>query len=256
MTGAYVDDGYDSDDDRRGEQELALLANADGGREAGARAEPAAGPRADCGEEDGDPLVAGLAAAPSFKSEARALLALAVPVSATRVLVGISRMTSLLFVGRLTSASSLAAASLAGSVSNVTGYSVMVSFIGGLSTMAGQAYGAKRYATVGYHLQCALLMTYSSALLLVTPLWLFSAPVLRLLGQNEMVSAEAAEYLQILIPSVFAFGSRQCIQVRARRPDGPSNAPTHALARALTFITTTRSFRRGRRRSAWCGPSR
>ena len=161
-------------------------------------------------EEEEDMVVLDMVV--SFKSEARALLALAIPVSITRVLVGVSRMTSLLFVGRLTSASSLAAASLAGSVSNVTGYSIMVSFIGGLSTMAGQAFGAKNYEAVGYHFQCALLMTYTAALFPVTVLWLFSKPVLVLLGQNDTVSSEAATYLHILIPSVFAFGSRQCIQ--------------------------------------------
>ena len=68
----------------------------------------------------------------NFGNEAVQLLVLAAPMSATKVLVAVSRVAGLLFIGRLTSAESLAAATLAGSVSNVTGFSVVSSHKSGL----------------------------------------------------------------------------------------------------------------------------
>ena len=60
-----------------------------------------------------------------MRKEARKILALAIPLAAMRLLVAVSRTMSLFFIGRLTSADSLAGAALANSVASVTGYSLV-----------------------------------------------------------------------------------------------------------------------------------
>ena len=60
-----------------------------------------------------------------MRKEARQILTLAIPMSATRLLVAISRIMSVFFIGRMTSADSLAGASLATSMSRVTGFTLV-----------------------------------------------------------------------------------------------------------------------------------
>lgn len=148
---------------------------------------------------------------PSLGKEIAVLLKIAVPVSTTRTMVNLTRMLSLLFVGRMTAPEYLAAASLAGSVSGITGNSLFMAFVGGLRTLAGQAYGARDYEQVGYHLQCALVLTTITATF-SSFIWGFSKYVLILLGQEPLISHNAAVYLQILIPSLFFFAYRATIQ--------------------------------------------
>ena len=148
---------------------------------------------------------------PTIGKEIAVLLKIAVPVSTTRTLVNLTRMLSLLFVGRMTAPEYLAAASLAGSVSGITGYSLFMAFVGGLRTLAGQAYGARDYEQVGYHLQCAIVLTTITATF-SSFIWGFSKYLLILLGQEPLISHNAAAYLQILIPSLFFFAYRATIQ--------------------------------------------
>ena len=60
-----------------------------------------------------------------LRKEAGLILALAMPLAATRLLIGITRTMSVFFIGRLTSAESLAGATLANSVATVTGFTVV-----------------------------------------------------------------------------------------------------------------------------------
>ena len=46
-----------------------------------------------------------------------------------------------------------------------------------------------------------------------TVIWIFSAPILSLFGQEESVSRNSAKFLIILLPSMFGFAYRQCMQI-------------------------------------------
>ena len=72
--------------------------------------------------------------------------------------------------------------------------------------------GAKDYAAVGYNLQMALILSYAIALFPVSVIWLFSKPILICFGQDDEIASRASPYLQLLIPSVFMFATRLCIQ--------------------------------------------
>ena len=58
-------------------------------------------------------------------SEAKLLLTMAVPITVTNVFFAVTRMSRTYYVGRFTSPESLAAVSLTGSMSNITGYSLV-----------------------------------------------------------------------------------------------------------------------------------
>ena len=79
--------------------------------------------------------------------------------------------------------------------------------------IAGQAYGARDYATVGYNFQCALLLATAIGIVPVSVIWIFSRSILLFLGQEETVSTDAGKFLTIIVPSIFTFAYRQCIQI-------------------------------------------
>ena len=91
----------------------------------------------------------------------------------------------------------------------------MLSFVGGLQTIATQSYGAGDLANVGYSLQCSFFLCL---VLFVFPCSLImglGAPLLKLMGQEPAVAEDAGVYLWILLPAVLLFGWRWCLQTAA-----------------------------------------
>ena len=150
--------------------------------------------------------------APTVREEAGTLIGLGLPVSFARLLSRSVPIVSLFFVGRMTDPARLAAASLASSVANVSGYSVMIGLAGALNTLAGQSYGAGHYAAVGHNVQMALLLSIVAAIVPVS-FWVFSEPILVFLGQERALASLAGKYLWLLIPSLYSYGFQQCLMV-------------------------------------------
>lgn len=75
-----------------------------------------------------------------------------------------------------------------------------------LETYCGQAFGAKELQMLGIYMQRTwLLLTAMAAA--STPLFLFAAAFLRLLGQSESVSEEAGRVALWMIPQQFAYAT-------------------------------------------------
>ncbi|KAI3899762.1 hypothetical protein MKW92_053128 [Papaver armeniacum] len=97
----------------------------------------------------------------------------------------------------------LAAISL--SINVVVGFSfgLLLGMASALETLCGQAYGAKRYHMLGIYLQRSCVVLISCAILLL-PLYIFTTPIFKLLGQPDDL-AELSGILAIwLIPLHFA----------------------------------------------------
>ena len=150
-----------------------------------------------------------------WRRELALLMKLAVPLSATKFVVAITRVVALSFVGRMSPRDDLAGASLAGSVAGVSGYSLMVAFVGGLSTLGAQRFGAGDKNEVGRLTRLSVMLMIALFSILILPLWLCSKALLTRLGQDENVSAKAAKFLWFNLPGVILFGLRQCIQTWA-----------------------------------------
>jgi MATE family multidrug resistance protein len=82
---------------------------------------------------------------------------------------------------------------------------------GALSTLCAQAYGAKDYETLGLSLQRALLIMFTTCVP-VSILWMCSESLFIMVGQKPSVAAAAAEYLMLLIPSLWTNAGVQSLQ--------------------------------------------
>ena len=105
------------------------------------------------------------------------------------------------FVGRL-GQTYLAGISLAVSMANVTGVSVMIGLSSALDTLCAQAFGAQKFHLLGEHLQRAILILSIPAFA-TSMLWFFMRPVLIALGQDPEIAKVATIYLRALIPGVW-----------------------------------------------------
>lgn len=140
--------------------------------------------------------------------ESGRLAALAAPMIAVALLQLMMQLISTIMVGHLGEVA-LAGAAIANSLTNVSGFSVLIGLACGLETICGQAYGAEQYHKLS-------LYTYRSIIVLlivsvpIAIVWVFIPEVLPLIGQAPEIANEAGKYALWLIPGLFAFSVAQC----------------------------------------------
>lgn len=74
----------------------------------------------------------------------------------------------------------------------------------GFGTLCGQAYGAKQYHKLGIYLQQSWIVLLSVSCLLSPP-FIFAAPILRALGQDDRIAHMAGTIALWFIPVIFSF---------------------------------------------------
>lgn len=76
--------------------------------------------------------------------------------------------------------------------------------VGGVGTLCGQAFGAKKYDKLGIYFQqsCIILLFVSS---LLTPLFIFASPVLKALGQDPKSADMAGKFALWFIAVIFLY---------------------------------------------------
>ncbi|XP_051197610.1 protein DETOXIFICATION 16 [Lolium perenne] len=141
-------------------------------------------------------------------AEAKRLLRLAGPLVLSSILQFALPLVSVMFVGHLGELS-LAGASLATSIANVTGFSLLVGMAGALETLCGQAFGAKQYHLLGVYQQRAIVVLALACVPIVL-LWANTRHILLLLGQDPAIAAEAGAYARWLIPSLVPYVPLAC----------------------------------------------
>ncbi|OQU85978.1 hypothetical protein SORBI_3004G349550 [Sorghum bicolor] len=86
-----------------------------------------------------------------------------------------------------------------------------------LETLCGQAYGAGHLHLLGVYAQRSVVILAASALLL-SPLYLLAAPILRALGQDEAVAAAAGDFTLRTLPQLLslplAFPTQKLLQAQ------------------------------------------
>ncbi|XP_008453462.1 protein DETOXIFICATION 16-like isoform X6 [Cucumis melo] len=129
------------------------------------------------------------------------------------ILVGLLQyslqMISVMFVGHLGELS-LSGASMATSFATVTGFSLLMGMASALDTFCGQSYGAKQYHMLGIHMQRAMFVLSLVSIPLAV-IWANTGGILKLLGQDAEIAAEAGKYAICMIPTLFAYGLLQCL---------------------------------------------
>ncbi|THU48108.1 hypothetical protein C4D60_Mb09t22740 [Musa balbisiana] len=107
------------------------------------------------------------------------------------------------FAGHL-GAVALAAVSVAQNVIEGFAYGILLGMGSALETLCGQAVGAGQFHILGIYLQRSWVITLATATVL-TPLYVFTAPILKLLRQPTDISEVAGEFCVWVIPQLFAY---------------------------------------------------
>jgi MATE family multidrug resistance protein len=79
-------------------------------------------------------------------------------------------------------------------------------------TLCGQAYGAGHYHMMGVYLQRSWIIDGVTATILL-PLFIFTTPILRLIGQEENIAIEAGKISIWLIPVLYSYVFSLTIQM-------------------------------------------
>jgi MATE family multidrug resistance protein len=167
-----------------------------------------------------------------WRGEAMTQLSLALPVSLSMVCNRVMSLTSVSFVGHL-GPLPLAGAALATTLGNVTGNSIMVGMAGAVSTLGGQAFGAKSYPILGQVLQRALIILTIAAVPIAVA-WGFAESALLALGQDPGIAHASGLYIRALIPGLFFYAWNICVQAylqsqRITRPGAVAGVVAAAL---------------------------
>ncbi|XP_019156209.1 PREDICTED: protein DETOXIFICATION 33 [Ipomoea nil] len=98
----------------------------------------------------------------------------------------------------------LAAVSVENSVVAGLAYGVMLGMGSALETLCGQAYGAGKMSMLGIYMQRSWVILLTTACFLV-PIYVFSPPILHLIGQTQEISKAAGKFSLWMIPQLFAY---------------------------------------------------
>ncbi|XP_043687906.1 protein DETOXIFICATION 20-like isoform X5 [Telopea speciosissima] len=96
---------------------------------------------------------------------------------------------------------------------------ILLGMASALETLCGQAFGAQHYHMMGIYLQRSWLVLLASATILV-PVFIFTSPILRLIGQEEELSAVAGNisiwFIPIIYYFVFSFTMQMYLQAQQK----------------------------------------
>ncbi|KAF2588204.1 hypothetical protein F2Q70_00041853 [Brassica cretica] len=142
--------------------------------------------------------------------EIKFLFHLAAPAIFVHVINNGMSMLTRIFAGRMGSMQ-LAAASLGNSGFNMFTFGLMLGMGSAVETLCGQAHGAQRYDMLGVYLQRSTVVLLLTGLP-VTLLFIFSTPLLTLLGEPVDVASTASIFIYGMIPMIFAYAVNFPIQ--------------------------------------------
>lgn len=142
--------------------------------------------------------------------EVKLLFYLAAPAVAVYMINYLMSMSTQIFSGHLGNLE-LAAASLGNTGIQVFAYGLMLGMGSAVETLCGQAYGAHKYEMLGVYLQRSAVLLSATGVLL-TFIYIFSKPILILLGESPDIASAAALFVYGLIPQIFAYALNFPIQ--------------------------------------------
>lgn len=142
--------------------------------------------------------------------EMKLLFNLAAPAVIVYMINYLMSMLTQIFSGHLGNLE-LAAASLGNTGIQMIAYGLLLGMGSAVETLCGQAYGAHRYSILGTYLQRSIILLSLSGIL-VALIYIFSKPLLLLLGEPQNIASAAALFVYGLIPQIFAYAFNFPIQ--------------------------------------------
>ncbi|KAI4300990.1 hypothetical protein L6164_034310 [Bauhinia variegata] len=135
--------------------------------------------------------------------ESKLMWIVAAPGIFTRVSTFGINVISQAFVGHIGS-KELAAFALVFTVLIRFANGILYGMATALSTLCGQAYGAREYSMMGVYLQRSWIVLFFTSFILL-PVFIFTTPILKILGQDESVTGVAGTISLWSIPVMFAY---------------------------------------------------
>ncbi|TQD82956.1 hypothetical protein C1H46_031466 [Malus baccata] len=135
-------------------------------------------------------------------TETKKLWKIAGPIAFTIICNYGTNTASTMFVGHLGNLE-LSAVSISLSVISTFSFGFMLGMGSALETLCGQAFGAGRVHMLGVYMQRSWIILFTSCVIL-TPLYVFSGPILKLLGQEDDVANLAGSFTRYCIPQLFS----------------------------------------------------
>ncbi|CAH1448289.1 unnamed protein product [Lactuca virosa] len=142
--------------------------------------------------------------------ELNLLYKLAAPAVMVYLINNAMSMSTRIFSGQLGNLE-LAAASLGNQGIQLFAYGLMLGMGSAVETLCGQAFGARKYDMLGVYLQRSVIVLTITGIP-ITLVYVFSKPILLLLGQSPSMASAATLFVYGLIPQVFAYAINFPIQ--------------------------------------------
>ncbi|XP_072989173.1 protein DETOXIFICATION 40-like isoform X2 [Typha latifolia] len=142
--------------------------------------------------------------------ELQLLMPIAAPAVVVYMLNNVLSISTQIFSGHLGNLE-LAASSLGNNGIQVFAYGLMLGMGSAVETLCGQAYGAHKYSMLGVYLQRSTVLLMATGIPLAV-IYVFSRPILVLLGESPEIAKAAAVFVYGLIPQIFAYAANFPIQ--------------------------------------------
>ncbi|PNW77624.1 hypothetical protein CHLRE_10g444900v5 [Chlamydomonas reinhardtii] len=149
-------------------------------------------------------------AAAAWTGVASRLWALAWPLSGMEVMTFGKELIITAFVGHLGPVE-LSSLVLSQTLYNVSGNAPMLGVVTAMETFCGQAYGAKKYATVGVVTQRALVLTTLFNIMCIA-MWGKAEAMMLAMGQDPVIAKAAGRFTMLLSPCLLLDGFEQCLR--------------------------------------------
>eukprot|EP01084_Bolivina_argentea_P112282 200266_1 len=134
----------------------------------------------------------------TFKEELIHLINLSIPLVVSSASAYSGRLLTTIFTGRYLTTDEFDAAALGFTMTNITGYSMIIAMVSPMDSLCTQAYGANNWKLFALTIYRALFCT-SIFLIPTIILWLFMYDLMIFIGQNEIVSYYVQQWTSIYI---------------------------------------------------------
>ncbi|KAH6760588.1 MATE efflux family protein [Perilla frutescens var. frutescens] len=125
---------------------------------------------------------------------------------------------TIVFVGHLGDIQ-LSAFSIALSVVCNFSFGFLLGMGSALETLCGQAFGAGQVHMLGIYMQRSIIILFATCVL-VSPLYIFATPILKLLGQSDDIAGPAGVYTLMVLPELFSlaiiFPTQKFLQAQSK----------------------------------------
>ncbi|PKA46627.1 Protein transparent TESTA 12 [Apostasia shenzhenica] len=153
-----------------------------------------------------------------FVQESKKLWRITAPIGFSIICLYGLNSTTQIFAGHL-SKLQLSAVAIGLSVVCSFSFGFLLGMGSALETLCGQAYGAGQVEKLGLYMQRSWIILLASALLLC-PLYIFSTPILKLIGQEDDIAEAAGHFSFYIIPQMFAqainFPTQKFLQAQSK----------------------------------------